>query len=115
VFPGVRQSIPVRRAAEGADHGEGGIASISTSGRPRRVEPGTGSFRAGAQAVTLDAGRQVVHFGCIPLMMKPQNNEPSLEFSHGAGERTAGIHQFVPESLVALECLGALGGTAWKR
>ena len=80
------------------------FASISTSGVSRdELYPEPGSFRAGAQAVTLDAGRQVVISGCVSLVIEPQGNEPSLEFGHSAGESAAGIHLFVPESLVALE------------
>ena len=107
------QFISVRRAAEGADRGEGSICKHLHLGVARdKLYPEPGSFRAGAQAVTLDARRQVVRSSCIPLVIEPQGNEPSLEFGHGAGERAAGIHLFVPESLVALECLGALGGAA---
>jgi hypothetical protein len=35
--------------------------------------------------------------------MEPQGNEPSLEFGYRAGEGAAGIHLFVPESLIALK------------
>ena len=79
-------------------------ASISTSGSPETSC--TRNWAASAlapQAVALDAGRQVVSSGCVPLVIEPQGNEPSLEFGHGTGESAAGIHLFVPESLVALE------------
>jgi hypothetical protein len=90
-------------AAEGADRGEGGICQHLHLGVARdELYPEPGSFRAGAQAIALDAGRQVVRSGCVSLVMEPQGNEPSLEFGHGAGESAAGIHLFVPESLVAL-------------
>ena len=107
------QLISVSRAAEGAGRGEGGVCQHLHLGVTRDelyAEPG--SFSAGTQTVTFDAGRRVVLSGCIPLVIKPQGYEPSLEFGHGTGERAAGIHLFVPESFAALECLGALGGAA---
>ena len=98
------QFTAVRRAAQGADRSERGICQHLHLGVARdELYPEPGSFRAGAQAVTLDASRQVVSTGCVPLAIEPQGNEPSLEFGHGAGESAAGIYLFVPESLVALE------------
>jgi hypothetical protein len=98
------QFIPVSRAAEGAGRSECGICQhLHLAVARDELYPEPGSFRAGAQAVALDAGRRVVSSGCVSLVIEPQGNKPSLEFGHGAGESAAGIHLFVTESLVALE------------
>ena len=50
-------------------------ASISTSGSPETSC--TRNWAASAlapQAVALDAGRQVVSSGCVPLVIEPQGN-----------------------------------------
>src|SRR5450631_13906 len=107
------QLTAVRRTAEGAGRGECHIGQHPHLGVARdELYPEPGSFRGGAQAVTLDAGREVVASGCISLVMEPQGNEPSLELSHSAGESAAGTGLLVPEPLAALEGLGALRGTA---
>src|SRR5450755_1126847 len=107
------QLTAVRRTAEGAGRGECHIGQHPHLEVARdELYPEPGSFRGGAQAVTLDAGREVVASGCISLVMEPQGNEPSLELSHSAGESAAGTGLLVPEPLAALEGLGALGGTA---
>ena len=55
------QFISVRRAAEGAGRGEGGICQHLQPGVARdELDPEPGSLRAGAQAVAFDAGGQVV-------------------------------------------------------
>jgi hypothetical protein len=67
------QLIPVSRAAEGADRGEGGICQhLHLRVARDELYPEPGSFRAGAQAVTLDTGRQIVRSGCIPLAIAVQ-------------------------------------------
>lgn len=73
------QFMSVRRAAEGADRGEGSVCQhlhLRVARDELYAEPG--SFSAGTQAVTFDAGRRVVLSGCIPLVIKPQGYEPRL-------------------------------------
>ena len=98
------QFIPVRRAAEGAGRGGGGICQHLQPGVARdALDPEPGGFRAGARAVAFDAGGRVVSAGCVTLVAEPQGDEPWLEFGDGAGASAAGIDLFVPESLAALE------------